>query len=274
MLNRAADAESQVKLRRNSLSRGTDLAVHREPSRIADRTRGCQISAQGLGELFGDLDIFLFFNTASHGDNDFSLREIDRLLGFFENFLRLVANHSIHNVDFHGLHRGRAVAGFSLVSTERSVLKSYEPRRITDEAHVSSQLALKHLTGENEFAVFVLETDAIADHRPPHSRSQFRNKVAHLIGVRHQHKLRLFGGEHLFERGGEGVGRIRLKLWRFDGVNLYHLLRCDFGGDRGSAGTNHGGLQNPARSGGDSLAGGDGLPGDAVELTFALFDDY
>src|ERR1700680_4398185 len=113
---------------------------------------------------------------------------------------------------------------------------------ITGEGRCSSQLALKHLTGENEFAVFVFETDAIADHRPPHSRSQFRNKVAHLIGVRHQHKLRLFGGEHLFERGGEGVRRVRLELRRFDGVDLCHLLRCAFGGDGGSAGPNHGGL--------------------------------
>src|ERR1700732_1660250 len=102
--------------------------------------------------------------------------------------------------------------------------------------------SLAKLTGENEFAVFVFETDAIADHRPAHGRSQFRNKVAHLIGVRHQHKLRWFGGEHLFERAGEGVRRVRLELWRFDGVDLGNLLGCDFGGNRGSAGTDHGGL--------------------------------
>ena len=41
-------------------------------------------------------------------------REVDRLLGLFEDFLRLVANHAVCDFDFHGLDRSRAGPGFGL----------------------------------------------------------------------------------------------------------------------------------------------------------------
>ena len=220
------------------------------------------------------LDIFLLLDAAAHGHNDFGLREVDRLLGFFEDFLRLVADYAIGDVDLHGFDRGGAGAGFGLVSAKSAVLKSGKPRSVAGEADVGGELALKHLTGEKQLAAFVLEADAVADHGAPHGRSQFGNKVAHLIGVRHQHELRLLRGEQLLERGGEGIGRVRLELRRFDGVDLADLLGGNFGGEGGGAASDHGGFESPAGSGGDGLTGGDGLPGDAVEFAFALFDDY
>ena len=92
VLNRAADAQRQIELWRNRLAGRSDLAIHGEPSRIADGTRRRKFAAQCLGQLFGQFDVFLLLDAAADGNDDFRLRQIHRLLGFFEDFLRLVAN--------------------------------------------------------------------------------------------------------------------------------------------------------------------------------------
>jgi len=78
----------------------------------------------------------------------------------------------------------------------------------------------------------------------------------------------------LLERGGEGIGRVRLELRRFDRIDLRDLLSRDFGGEGGSATSDDGCFEGPAGGGSDGLAGGDRLPRDTVEFPFALFDDY
>ena len=92
VLDRSADAEREIQLGRHRLAGGADLAIHGEPSRVADGTRSRELAAQRLGQLLGQFDVLLLFDSATHGHDDLGLRQVDGLLGFLEDFLRLVAN--------------------------------------------------------------------------------------------------------------------------------------------------------------------------------------
>jgi hypothetical protein len=64
------------------------------------------------------------------------LGQINRLLGFFEDFLRPVADHTVGNLNVYSLHRSRAGARLNFVTAEGSVLKSDKPGRVAIEADV------------------------------------------------------------------------------------------------------------------------------------------
>ena len=156
---------------------------------------------------------------------------VDGLLGFFENFLRLIANHSVGDFNIHRFNRSRARARLGFVAAERTVLEGREPRSIAGEAHVCREFALEHLAGEDQLAAFILESDAIADDCASHRSRQLGNEVAHLIGMRHQDQLRLLGCQELLQRRGEGVRRVRLEFRRLDRINFRDFLRGNFGRD-------------------------------------------
>src|SRR5207237_10701842 len=79
--------------------------------------------------------------------------------------------------------------------------------------------------------------------------------------------------DELLQRESVGIRSVGLELRRLDGVNLRHLLARDFLGERADTSTHHGCFQWPAGFGRQSLPGSKGLPGDAVQLAFALLDD-
>ena len=60
-------------------------------------------------------DILLLFDSAADGDDDLRLRKVDGLLGFFEDFLRLVANDAVRNFTF-TVSTGAALAPASALS--------------------------------------------------------------------------------------------------------------------------------------------------------------
>src|SRR6516165_8217683 len=72
--------------------------------------------------------------------DDLRLREVDGLFGFLEDFLRLVADDAISDVDIHGFDRCRAGSGFGLVSAESTVLKRDEPGSVAGETYVGREL--------------------------------------------------------------------------------------------------------------------------------------
>ena len=185
----------------------------------------------------------------------------------------LVRIDAVSDFDARHFDWGRGCAGFDFVAAERAVLESGEPGGFAGEADVGGELALEHLASEGQLSVFVLEADAVADHGASHGGGEFRDEIAHLIGVRHEHELGLFRGEELFERGGEGVGSVGLELRRLDGVDFRDLFPGYFCGQRADAGADYGGFEGPSGGGGEGLARGDSFPGDAVEFGFALFDD-
>ena len=70
------------------------------------------------------------------------------------------------------------------------------------------------------------------------------------------------------------VGSVGLEPGRLDVIHLGDFLLRHFARDRSYAGAHHRGLQRPSRLSGNRLPGGNRFPRDAVQFSFALFDDY
>ena len=88
--------------------------------------------------------------------------------------------------------------------------------------------------------------------------------------MRHQYELGLFLLEERFQRGHKAIGGVRLQLGRLEVVHLRHFCRGDFFGDVAHAAASYGRFQRPAGFSGDRLRSGDGLPGNTIQLAFAL----
>src|SRR5713101_4800836 len=67
VLNRAADAERKIELRRDGLAGAADLAVHGKPAFIADGPGRGDFAANGFSELLGQRNIFGRLDAASDG---------------------------------------------------------------------------------------------------------------------------------------------------------------------------------------------------------------
>src|SRR5439155_11507037 len=87
MLDRARDAEREIELRRDGLAGAADLALHRQPSGVADGARRRDLGAERLRELLGDGDVRLLLDPAAHRHDPLGLRQIDRLLRLLERRL-------------------------------------------------------------------------------------------------------------------------------------------------------------------------------------------
>ncbi len=62
---------------------------------------------------------------------------------------------------------------------------------VAGERYIGHELALKHLPGKQQLAVLVLVADGVADQRAIQGERQLGSEVAHLVGMRQQHQLRL-----------------------------------------------------------------------------------
>src|SRR3954467_7080076 len=166
MLDRAGDAEREIELGRHGLPRAADLAIHRQPAGVADRTRGRDLGAHRLRELLRELQVLLTLDAAPNRGDAFGLREIDRLLRFFERRFGLLADPGCVDGDRRLAHgcRGRAV--LDRVSAERTNLERGEVRSV--DSDVGLQLALEHGT----HVAAALHRDAVGDERPPDPRGQ------------------------------------------------------------------------------------------------------
>src|SRR5262245_12829784 len=90
MLDRARDAERNVQLRSDRLARAADLAFHRQPPVVADRTGRGDLGAHGAGQLLHQGEMVLRPDAPSYSNSPFGLTEIPRLFGFLERRLRLL----------------------------------------------------------------------------------------------------------------------------------------------------------------------------------------
>src|SRR5215467_4409328 len=77
MLDGAGDAESEIEFGCDGLAGAADLALHGQPSLVADRTGRRNFGAQSLGDGLGLRDIFRRLNAATDGDDERSLGQID-----------------------------------------------------------------------------------------------------------------------------------------------------------------------------------------------------
>src|SRR5712664_2936767 len=91
VLNRAANAQRQIKFRSYRLAGAADLALHREPAFIANRARGGDLAAKSFRERFGLRNIFGGFDAATDGHDERRLGQVYRRLRFFEDIKRLGA---------------------------------------------------------------------------------------------------------------------------------------------------------------------------------------
>src|SRR5947207_12914040 len=64
MLNRAADAQRQIQLWRNRLSRAADLPLHGETALIANRPRRVNLASPGLHQYLRHTNIFGYHASA------------------------------------------------------------------------------------------------------------------------------------------------------------------------------------------------------------------
>src|SRR5450432_84537 len=161
VLNSPADPERKIQLGRNGLAGGADLAVHGEPAVVADGAGGGEFSAEGGGELLGEVDVFLFLDAAAHGDDDFGLGEVDSLFGFLEPVFRVIAGWV--EGDSKGFYWRGGRACFRFVSAKCSVLERGDPRVFRAETYVGGEFSLEHLASEEQLAGIVLVAGAVAD---------------------------------------------------------------------------------------------------------------
>src|SRR5689334_7505052 len=74
MLDRAADAEREIKFGRDSLPGTADLALHRQPAFVADGARSRDFSAESFRERLGLRNIFRRLDAAADRHDERRLR--------------------------------------------------------------------------------------------------------------------------------------------------------------------------------------------------------
>src|SRR6185312_16149593 len=264
----------EIKLGRNGLAGAANLAVHWEPARVADGTRRGNFAAEGICQSFGQLDVFLFFDSTADRDDDFGLRKIDRLFGFFERIFRLVALDAIGDIGTDSFDRCGRCAGFSFVATKSASLECNKVRRGTGKGNVGGELALEHLAGEDQLVTIFAEANGVTNKRALKRRGELGSKVAHLVGVRHQHQSRLFLVDEVFESGDNTIRLVPGQLGRVDHGDLGQLFGGDFLGNTGDAAAKESSLNRGAGFSGNGLRGRNRLHGNAVQLAFTLFSNY
>src|SRR5262249_8991977 len=176
VLDGAGNAEGEIEFRRDGLAGAAYLALHGEPSLVADRT-GCRdFRAEGFGDGFGLRDVFRRLDATTDGHDERSLGEIDGGFGFFKEVERPGADLFRLQVDadfVDGLCAG--VGGNDLIGAKSSGLKGSEPGAGTEKGNISGCFALEHLADEDELAAFRPVTDRVSDHAfAQHGRELWR----------------------------------------------------------------------------------------------------
>src|SRR5439155_26680406 len=157
-----------------------DLAVHGQPAAVADRPRGADFRPRRVGQLPGQLDVFARLDAASHGDDDLGLGQIYRLLGLAEALARpspylLRGQLALDLSDLRG-----PGASPDRVFAERSRLERNQVRRVARKFHVSVELALEHLTNEEQPSVLLAIAQAVAREAAVKRGGQLWREVPHL----------------------------------------------------------------------------------------------
>src|SRR5690349_11461272 len=93
------------------------------------------------------------------------------------------------------------------VRAKRPGLKRSKPWCCAGKRDVRRGLPLEHLPDENELAAFIAVADGVADHAFAKHSGELRSKVANLVGMRKQNKVRLGRFNDLLEGNAETVGR-------------------------------------------------------------------
>src|SRR5205807_7184504 len=128
------------------LTRAADLAIHRQPTLIADGARGRQFSAHQLREFRRQRDIFRRFDPAPYSNQNRCLRQVNRLFCFPEKLKRSSANLLLLQINLDRRDRSGRRTARHLIAAKRSGLKGNEPGRSALKRYVRSCFTLEHLT--------------------------------------------------------------------------------------------------------------------------------
>ena len=115
--------------------------------------------------------------------------------------------------------------------------------------------------------------DTVADHSLLHGSSEFRREIAHLIGVRQQHEIRLRAFDHLPQRDGIAVRRVLREQVVFDEKHFVELVAGKLVGERGDTLADDDARERAFGLCGDLLRGGERLKADFVPFRVALLGD-
>ena len=135
--------------------------------------------------MLGQFNVLLFFDPTAHRNDDLRLGQVNRLLRFLKDFLRLVPDYIVSDFDFHGFHLRGGRCRFHFIASERPVLESHEPWSIARKSDVGCEFALKHLPCEKQLVTFFFIAYAITNSGALHGCGELWHKIAHLVGVRH-----------------------------------------------------------------------------------------
>src|SRR5262249_15350171 len=124
---------------------------------------------------------------------------------------------------------------------------------------------------EDEFPAFAAKTDAVANHALAEHSGKFRREIAHLVGVREEHEVRLGGFDDLLERGAKTVGSVGVEYVVLDEEHFSDVLGGDFHGKRGYTFANDRGANRARSSRGNLLRRYERLKTGVVPFALALF---
>src|SRR5580692_7926955 len=274
VLDGAANAEREIEFGRDGLAGAADLAVHGEPAFVADGARGADFAPHQFREFLGERNIFRGFDAAAYRDQDRRLCEVHGLLGFTEQVERLGAD--LFWFQFHAYRfYGRCAAGMfgGEVGAECAGLEGSDPGGFAGEDDVGGGAALKHLTHEDEFSVFVAVGDAVADYAFLQRGRQLGREIADLIAVGEKNQVGFAEFDDLTQSQGEAVWRVFFQELVFDGEDFIELVGREVGGQRPDAFADYDARQRALGLLDDLLGGGQSFEADLVPLRVALFGD-
>ncbi len=183
MLDGAGDADGQVHLGGDGLAGAADLALHGEPTGIADGPRSRQLRAEDIGQLLDDGDVVGFLDAAADGDDDLGGGQVDGALRLAEQFQWINAAGGELRREFLDC----CSAGFDMIGAIGAGLQRGEIGRVAGEADVHVEFALKELAHQDQFAILDAMRDHVTDGHAAERGGQLGQEIAHLVSVREDH---------------------------------------------------------------------------------------
>jgi hypothetical protein len=208
VLDCPGDSDGDVQERGDCLAGAADLAIHREPPGVADRSGRSNLGAECRGQCPHECELRLFLDAASHGNDTFGLCQVDRLPRLAEWCFRLLTHVGGSNGGRDNPNRGRRVAHRGLIGPERTDLECHEVGVRSFQGDLRGDLALKHWPCERRDAVVRFSANAIGGQRPVETSRQAWCEVTSLVCMRQQHVGGGSVAQETRKRGNHGVWRV------------------------------------------------------------------
>src|SRR4030095_10943435 len=142
-------------------------------------------------------DIVFALDASTYCDDHIGFAQIDSLLYLLERRFRFHPHFT--NVDGHFLDRS-TTGLHRLIRAKSAGLKSSKQRRLAIGHYICVQLAEKDAARKGELAYLDVHTNAITDQSFAEARGTLGRKIAHQVGMRHNHILWVQSADDLLHR--------------------------------------------------------------------------